>query len=269
MLGMTGDAYKNYNIANTTSVKHTPLIPGKPKSLSLVYNKNLKEMEKFFKENPEAMRIGGTDMNNTVSSEDTEKIKEIEEAKRKKELEKAELENDRQKYREISEKFDKMWRNDLGGSWDVTEGDKTKDTFKVMETKKQDALQIHNNKLEDLKEQKDSLEDKLSNATDEEKENIKKEIQHVEDQIKGEEEKKEETKRQEEEKIREKKETFEKLKEELYSLKEKAISYKEQLERSNTYEETGLWKDDIKNTLTDMKLKIEEVEQKIKDNTVW
>lgn len=272
----------NYNIAPKTintarTIQALQKTAGEAVPLPVAYNKNLTAVKGLYEgKQGELTPITG-DTGNKTAAEIAEEVKKAEgerkkaeEAKKKEALlsVKTELEADRQEFRDLSEQLDNKWRDDLGGSWDVSEGSKVKDKVAQMEAKKEEALKGHDDKIEELKEEKTSLEGKLEGTKDdEEKKKIEKKITQVDENIETEEAKKEETKRQEEEKIKEKKEKLQKLKDRLYGLREESIKYKEDLERSKSYEYSPYWKDDIKNKQAEINLQSEEIEREIAELT--
>ena len=280
MIEMTRDF--NYNIA-PQSINTARTIQALQKTadgavpLPLAYNKNLTAVKNLYEGNQGELTPITGDTGNKTAAEIAEEVKKAEterkkaeEAKRKEALleAKTEFESDRQEFRDLSEKLDDKWRDELGGSWDVSEGSKVKEKVAQMEAKKEEALKGHDDKIEELKDEKSSLETKLEGTKDDEEKNkIEKKITDVDEKIEKEEAKKAETERQEEEKIKEKKEKLQKLKDRIYELREESIKYKEDLERSKSYEDSPYWKDDIKRKQGEINLQVEEIEREVADLT--
>ncbi len=280
MVEMTRDF--NYNIA-PQSINTARTIQALQKTadgavpLPLAYNKNLTAVKNLYEGNQGELTPITGDTGNKTAAEIAEEVKKAEterkkaeEAKRKEALleAKTEFESDRQEFRDLSEKLDDKWRDELGGSWDVSEGSKVKEKVAQMEAKKEEALKGHDDKIEELKDEKSSLETKLEGTKDDEEKNkIEKKITDVDEKIEKEEAKKAETERQEEEKIKEKKEKLQKLKDRIYELREESIKYKEDLERSKSYEDSPYWKDDIKRKQGEINLQVEEIEREVADLT--
>ncbi|MEQ8169290.1 MAG: hypothetical protein ABRQ38_10365 [Candidatus Eremiobacterota bacterium] len=280
MIEMTRDF--NYNIA-PQSINTARTIQALQKtadgavSLPLAYNKNLTAVKNLYEGNSGELTPITGDTGNKTAAEMAEEVKKAagerkkaEEAKKKEALleAKTEFEADRQEFRDLSEKLDDKWRDELGGSWDVSEGSKVKEKVAQMEAKKEEALNNHDEKIEELKEEKSSLETKLEGTKDDqEKKKIEKKITDVDEKIEKEEANKAETERQEEEKIKEKKENLQKLKDRLYELREESIKYKEDLERSKSYEDSPYWKDDIKRKQEHINLEVLEIEREVAELT--
>lgn len=271
----------NYNIAPQT-INTARTIQALKKTqeasvpLPLAHNKNLTAMKGLYEGNHGEFSKITEGMNDGQIAEMAERAREAKEAKEAEEERKnkalmsahTELEADREEFKDLAENLDKKWNNDLGGSWDVSDGSKVKDKIAQMEAKKDEAIQHHDEKIENLKEEKGSLEDEMSSTKDdEEKKKIEEKIKVVGERIETEEAKKEETKREEEEKIREKKEKLQQLKDRVYSLREEATRYKDDLERAKSYEDSPYWKDDIQRKQSEINLEIVRIDREITELT--
>ncbi|HPZ06838.1 MAG TPA: hypothetical protein PL110_01875 [Candidatus Eremiobacteraeota bacterium] len=194
----------------------------------------------------------------------------VDEAKIRQDEEKEELERDKQEFRELFQKIDTMWTDDFGGNRDLVDAIKPEGKISELKDKKNDALRVHDSNLSDLESEKSSLESELASVTDEdEKARIQEKIKDVEAKIEAEKARKEETQKQEEEKISQKKEDFQILKDRLYDLREEVRRYNNDMENANNYYETGMWEEDIKLRLSEIKLEIESIERKMSDAMIW
>ena len=130
------------------------------------------------------------------------KVAEAEKAREKKDANKEEYNKDLKELNRLTDKFDDMWRNKLGGESSLNHGELSRVKLDELKTSKEAAVSVHNNNISDLESEKGSLEDQIATASEEDKPALQDRLKEVKNQLETEKANKTETEKKEKEKNR-------------------------------------------------------------------
>jgi len=195
------------------------------------------------------------------------RVAEAQEAKEKQEANKGEYDRDLQDLKKLTDSFDDMWRNQLGGDASLSNGYLSNNKMENMKASKEAAVSAHDSTISGLESEEYSLQSQIASASEEDKPALQEKLKDVTERLEAEKARKKETEDREEEKIKQRKEEIQQLKDKLFKLREEARLYKEQLELAGNYEYSVTSKENIQWRLYEIKYEETSLQQRLTELT--